>query len=215
MKTRTATIGQIRQLDKKLLNANPADVLSFEEAERLLRDENLVDELWALMRKHKYTESVRVVPASSPLQTLVCLCDVFELYDKDLRSHMSIPTSQRVGKGSLDVFAGELDVFMSPAPAAESLLEVISFKPDRTNEQIAAKLADMGYRSADLQEAAGFLQARGKTFCNAGRSSGLGVHGFIIMAEKKFAQFYRYPEGGWKVATGWRHYSKDVLAAKL
>lgn len=215
MKTRTATIGQIRQLDKVLLNANPTDELSFEEAKCLLRDENLVDEIRSLLRKHKNSEPVRVVPASSPLQKLARLCEGFEPYDEGMRSHKSTPISKRGDRERPDVFAGALDIFMSSAPAAESFLEVISFKDDKTNEQIAAKLAGMGYRSADLQEAVGFLQARGKTFCNAGRSPGVGVHGFLIMSEKKLAQFYRYSEGGWRVAIGWLDYRKDILVAKL
>lgn len=216
MKSKLATTGQIRQLDRKIMQANPAEALSHDEIDRLLRDENLVDEISALLRKHRNTGPVRIVPVESPLEALVQLCYRFELYDQQLRSHKVVPITQRNGdRSDTSVLKYALAAFMCPEPVTESFIEVISFREDKNNEQIVSKLAGMGYRPANLQEAAGFLQARGKTFSNAGCIPSVGVHGFVIISGNDSASFSRFSEGGWTIATGWGYYRKDILVAKL
>ena len=216
MKSKPATIGQIRQLDRKIMQANPAEALSHDEITRLLRDENLVDEISALLRKHRNTGPIRIIPVGSPLEALVQLCDRFELYDEQLRSHkVSLFTKRNGDLSDLGALKEALDAFMCPEPATESLIEVISFKEYVTNEQIVSKLAGMGYRPANLQEAVGFLQARGKTFCNAGRIPNVGVHGFVIISGNDLAWFSRFADGEWTIAAGWGYYRKDILVAKL
>lgn len=216
MKSKPATTGQIRQLDRKIMQANPAEALSHDEIERLLRDENLVDEISALLRKHRNTGPIRIVPAESPLEALVQLCEKFELYDVQLGSHKTSLITQRNGDLSdTSVLKKALDAFICPEPETESYIEVISFKEDRDSWEFISRLADMGYRPANLQEAAGFLQARGKTFCNAGRAPGVGVHGFVITTGGESASFSRFSEGGWAISTGWDCYRKDILVAKL
>jgi hypothetical protein len=106
----------------------------------------------------------------------------------------------------------------------ESLLEVISFEWGPFAD-IRRQLQNLGYRPATADEAAGFLQARGKTFCNLGRPD--GPHWFEVIGitgVDGFMHFVATPPGPdryWEV-----HFSAyesdrfptqfiEVLAAKL
>lgn len=222
MDYKPATVGQVKQIIAKVVAAIPAESFSFHEAERLLRDGQLSHDISVMLRRHSHNDPVMVRVPESAFEVLLDLNCKFQIRDKYL-------TPRRVAFWRGEPAPMLLAIVGSPkrsetAPK-EVFLEVLNFESGKTCQEIALQLSSMGYRSADFIEASGFLQAKGKTFRNPGRSE--GCHRFsVILPTAAQVEFYRNGEctqsSVWYVTASEANFPSSkctgpahVLAAKL
>lgn len=220
MNFRAATGGQIKQIIDKVIKAVPADSFSFDEANRFLRDVKMSHEIMMLLRSHSLNEPVKVRVPENALEVLLDLKCEFLVHDELLEFHRVKTWGDKTSQKLLPIFGSLTREENAPK---EVHLEAIGFENGTTPQEIVGRLADMGYRPANFIEAVGFLQAKGKTFRNPGRSE--GAHGFYVISEPAApCQISCYREvsrrsvwhiaGIGKDAFKWFS-SPDILVAKL
>ncbi len=189
MNYRAATSGQVKQIIDKVVKAIPADSFSFNEAERLLRDGQLAQDIRTLLRRHFLNEPVKVRVPESAFEVLMNLNCEFLTFDELLVSRRVQWFGDEISLKFLSIVGSWKRHESAPK---EVFLEVLSFESDKTCKEIIPKLGGMGYRPADFIEASGFLQAQGKTFRNPGRSD--GPHGFSVISYTALVEFSRHQE---------------------
>jgi hypothetical protein len=217
------TPGQLKQLICKLIAAVPANAISFAEMERLLRDGKLQRDIAERLRRHSSDEPISVLPPEDALAALRYIIGINFVYYQDVNrpveesilGHESDPFTMR---GLIKRLSRTRT---KPAPAT---LEVISFEVGIQQIEVVARLNELGYRSADACEAAGFLQARGLRWRNPGKQN--APYTFQIMDEKGIStlEFTTHDEPGHKrqwTLTGCEFdvfhgfLPNEILAAKL
>lgn len=223
MERSSATPGQILQIIAKVLSAIPAGAYSFDEAEGLLSDGKLRNDLAALLRRHRHNGRVGVRVPSNAINTFIQLCCSFAYIDP-LGDEVSTDLEQKNRAPDL-ILRSLIDNLTQARPEeAMSKLEIISFEVGTPQDDVLGQLKGMGCRPADACEAAGFLQARGKSFRNVGKQQ--APYTFQIIGEKTMQtlEFSTHDEPGrnrsWAV-TGFRYklltasLANEILVAKL
>ncbi len=218
MDYRPATPGQIKQINTKVLQAVPVEAFSFEEAERLLRDHRLAHDVACLLRRHQANIPIPVIPSSRPLDDLKDLITKFvyldarlDAYEVDLEQPKTTCTK---------AFLDEIQAMNSPV-SGESELEVVEFMPGTPFKDITLSIQKMGCREATLNEAVGYLQARGRTFKNISKADCDDWNGFVVIGGQGCVEFERSSNNGcWEMILTDKDATRaflrtDVLVAKL
>lgn len=200
----------------KVVAAVPVEAFSFDEAERVIHDEQLSHDIAGMLRRHFQGKPVNIVVPTDAYRSLQDL-DCKFYYGKNVKED-PIRMSESDRTARILSIINELSGITTPG--SEALIDVVSFGPGVLMRNIPAMLTEKGLRPATATEAAGFLQARGKKFTNAGRKH--GPHSFFVIGTDN-AQLHFTTDDASHRARKWMVYAhkrdglfaNEVLVAKL